>query len=389
METNERNTVIYSMGDCIAAPLGFGSENVFRAVAEGNSVARLHEGTFGLPEPFFGSLFERDWIDETFALSCPADNTRYTPFEKIAIIAASEAIRRAGIDPASDRVLFVVSTTKGNVHLLEDLQGFETERVYLWRSAQLIAQHFGNKNTPIVASNACISGVSAQHTAMAFLQNGLCDYAVVVGAEMLSKFIISGFQSFKALSPERCMPFDKDRIGLNLGEGAACIVFGKGDEDSLPQGTLIYCNSANCNDANHISGPSRTGEGLHNAIEKALAGYDRSKLAFINAHGTATPYNDDMESWAIFRSGLSKTPTNSLKGYFGHTLGAAGVLETIMSHQALKNSTVLPTKGHCNLGVAQPITVCTEKQTAHGESFIKLISGFGGSNAAIHFKVKL
>ena len=87
METNERNTVIYSMGDCIAAPLGFGSEMVYNAVAEGNSAARLHEGTFGLPEPFFGSLFEREWIDETFALSCPADNTRYTPFEKIAIIA--------------------------------------------------------------------------------------------------------------------------------------------------------------------------------------------------------------------------------------------------------------------------------------------------------------
>ena len=388
METNERNTVIYALANSIATPLAFGSEELYKALCEGRSVAQLHENAFGLPEPFFGSLFNRQWIDDTFASRC-RNEIRYTPFEKIALLTASDAIGKAGINPASERVLFVVSTTKGNVHLLENDEGYEPQRVYLWRSAQLIAQYFGNHNTPLVVSNACISGVSAQLTAAEFLRGGNYDYAVVVGAETLSKFVISGFQSFKALSQDRCKPFDKDRVGLNLGEGAACIVFGTTDDTSaLPQGTPIFCNGASCNDANHISGPSRTGEGLHNAIEKTFAGFDKSDVAFINAHGTATPYNDDMESWAIFRSELSQTPVNSLKGYLGHTLGAAGILETIISSIALKNRTILPTLGHENFGVVQPVTVCTQKQTAQGNSFLKLISGFGGSNAAILFRVK-
>ncbi len=380
--------MIYNLADCIVSPLAFGSDECFEALCQGRSVARLHNGAFGLREPFFGSLFERQWIDETFALTCPADNTRYTHFEKIAIIAATRAIAQSGIDPSSDRVMFVISTTKGNVHLLHNSDGYEPQRAYLWRSAQLIAQHFGNPNTPIVASNACISGVSAQLVAMDWLNQGLADYAVVIGAEMLSKFIISGFQSFKALSQERCKPFDKNRTGLNLGEAAACIVYHQADADQVPHGAIIYRNGASRNDANHISGSSRTGEGLHNAIESTLARFDRSRIAFVNAHGTATPYNDDMESWAIHRSQLSQTPVNSLKGYFGHTLGAAGVLETIISSKALLHSTVLPTLGHEEYGVAQPITVCTEKTSANGDSFMKLISGFGGSNAAILFSIK-
>ena len=380
--------MIYNLADCIVSPLALGSDKCFEALCQGRSAARLHNAAFGLPEPFFGSLFEREWIDDTFTLSCPSDNTRYTHFEKIAIIAASEAIGKADIDPSSERVLFVLSTTKGNVHLLENNDGYEPQRPYLWRSAELIARHFGNRNTPIVASNACISGVSAQLVAMDWLNNSLCDYAVVIGAEMLSKFIISGFQSFKALSQERCKPFDKNRKGLNLGEAAACIVYKRADVTDVPQNAIIYRNGASRNDANHISGPSRTGEGLHNAIEKALSDFDRSRVAFINAHGTATPYNDDMESWAIHRSQLSQTPVNSLKGYFGHTLGAAGILETIISSKALLHSTVLPTLGHDEYGVVQPITVCTEKHTTNGDSFLKLISGFGGSNAAILFSVK-
>ena len=151
-------------------------------------------------------------------------------------------------------------------------------------------------------------------------------------------------------------------------------------------GQIVYRGGGNRNDANHISGPSRTGEGLYNAIQLALNGVDSNKLAFINAHGTATPYNDDMESWAIERSGLAHLPVNSLKGYFGHTLGAAGILETIISGYALLDNTILGTAGYETFGVAKEITINKETQSCQGTSFLKIISGFGGSNAAICFE---
>ena len=195
--------------------------------------------------------------------------------------------------------------------------------------------------------------------------------------------MISGFQSFKALSNERCKPFDAERRGLNLGEAAATIVFHRGEPS---QGDVVFRGGGNRNDANHISGPSRTGEGLYNAIQNAVKEVDLSKLAFINAHGTATPYNDDMESWAIERSGLSNVPVNSLKGYFGHTLGAAGILECIISAHALADNTLLGTMGHDTFGVAKNITINKETKTCCNLMFLKIISGFGGSNAAICFE---
>ena len=386
MENTERNRIIGKIADCIVSPLALGSDENYRKILNGQSVAKLHEDAFGLPEPFFGSLFDREWIDETFDRICRnPKNIRYTRFEKIAIVSAQLAVNEANIDASKDNVLFVLSTTKGNVELLQDYDGYSPERAYLWSSAELIANYFGNPNRPLVASNACISGVAAQLTAFSFLKSGRFDHAVVIGAEMLSRFVISGFQSFKALSASRCKPFDKNRTGLNLGEGAATAVFSASEENIFPANGIIFQGGGNCNDANHISGPSRTGEGLHNAIEKALSGIDRNGLAFINAHGTATPYNDDMESFGISRSGLGHIPVNSLKGYFGHTLGAAGVLETIISSKALQAHTVVPTFGHENFGVVNRINVCTSMQKSENGMFIKLISGFGGSNAAIVF----
>jgi len=114
-----------------------------------------------------------------------------------------------------------------------------------------------------------------------------------------------------------------------------------------------------------------------------MKGVEKDDIAFICAHGTATRYNDDMESWAISRAGLSDVPTFSLKGYYGHTLGAAGLLECILSQSALSDGCVLPTLGYEQYGVVQPMTVSERLTSTNKKSFLKLISGFGGSNAAI------
>jgi 3-oxoacyl-[acyl-carrier-protein] synthase-1 len=375
--------MIYSIGDSIISPLAMTSRGNFEAVLRGESRLQYYEHAFGLPEPCFISLFEEERLNNTFSALVDFGIEGYTKMEKAAIVAASQAIEEANIAADRDNVIFILSTTKGNVDLLEH-NPYEPERPYLWRSAQIIAEFFDNPNTPIVVSNACISGCAAQIAAANQLRFGGYKYAVVIGAETLSKFIISGFQSFKALSKERCMPFDANRKGLNLGEAAAAIVYTIGDESTtLPDDTLILRAGAINNDANHISGPSRTGEGLLRAINRVLQGHDPAQIAFLNAHGTATPYNDDMESVANTRANLQDTPVNSLKGYFGHTLGAAGVLETIMAHQAVKNHTVIGTLGTVNPGTANKVNVTLQNQPTNGNAFMKLISGFGGSNAAL------
>lgn len=375
------------IADNIVSPLGFTTEENWQSLLSGRSGLHRYSQGFHLPEAFCASLIANEKIESYFSQLSDNKKDRYTKVEQIAILSAADAIHRSGIDAASEDVLFVLSTTKGNVELLQDLRGFEAERPYLWRSAQLIAQFFGNQNEPVVVSNACISGCAAQVVAQRLLETHRYRYAVVIGADVLSKFVISGFQSFKALSPAECQPFDADRCGLNLGEAAATVVLAR-CEDGEPKSDVCMLGGALCNDANHISAPSRTAEGLVSAFTQAVSHLENTVLqdvAFVNAHGTATRYNDDMESVALARLGLADVPVNSLKGYFGHTLGAAGVLETIISSRELLQGTILPTRGFQTPGTVEKIAVCQKLSRSDKPCFVKLISGFGGSNAALLF----
>jgi 3-oxoacyl-[acyl-carrier-protein] synthase-1 len=173
---------------------------------------------------------------------------------------------------------------------------------------------------------------------------------------------------------------------LNLGEAAATIIYKKLDPAEAP-GPIVLLDGSIRNDANHISGPSRTGEGSFRALQAILPSCAPGEVAFINAHGTATSYNDRMEAIAIERAGLGAVPANSLKGYFGHTLGAAGVLESIISTRALLDSTVLATCGFekGEDGVC-PMLVSGENRQTEKLYCIKMLSGFGGCNAALLFK---
>ena len=298
------------------------------------------------------------------------------------ILSAAKALEQTHIDPASDKVLFILSTTKGNVFLLDKREtGFPSERVLLGVAARQMSDYFRNPNTPIVVSNACISGVCAQIQAMRELESGHFDYVVTVGADVQSAFIVSGFQSFKALSVDPCKPFDANRTGLNLGDAAATIIYTK--KNKVTDNDWVACRGAIRNDANHISGPSRTGEGSYRALRAVLGDTNPEKLAFINTHGTATLYNDEMESFAIERAGLSNVPVNGLKGYYGHTMGAAGILETILSMQAVDDNNILATKGFETIGVTHPLVLSNENKPTDKRAFIKLLSGFGGCNAAL------
>ena len=375
------------IADNITSPLGFTTEENYRAVKAGSSMLRRYDGKWGIPEPFTASLF----TDEQWG-EMPGEG-RFTRFERILIHSADEALHHTGVNPKSERVLFVVSTTKGNIELLDSVEAdFSRERVLPGYAARMLTAYFGNPNEPLVVSNACISGLSAQIAAARALESGHYDYAVVVGAEVQSKFIISGFQSFKALSPVACKPFDKERCGLNVGEAAACMIMRR----AVTHGGWFAVSGSIRNDANHISGPSRTGEGSYRALKAVLirqagkVSCDDSvlteELAFINVHGTSTLYNDEMEATAIHRMGLSVLPVNTLKGYYGHTMGAAGILEAVLSMRAIDDHTVLATRGFDKMGVSHAINISNRNRSTNKHAFVKLLSGFGGSNAAMLYK---
>lgn len=356
----------------ITSPLGFTTEQNYQAVLSGSTALRRYEGMWGLPEPFAASLFS-DEQKATLALD------GYTFFEALAIRSVREALSHLRLDVTSERVVFILSTTKGNVEELN------SPRYYPSESASIIARNIGLTTTPIVVCNACVSGLSAQLLADYLLSANLYDYAIVVGAEVQSKFIVAGFQSLKAISEEPCRPFDMERNGLNPGEASATIVFGKPSQRLGDVREGLYWNlvdGAVCNDACHLVSPSPQGVGLTAAIEAAMKGRDKAQLATICAHGTATLYNDQMESKAIEKANLSDIPLSALKGYYGHTMGAAGVLETILSMRATDDDIVLATKGFMEPGVSGKVSINGEPRPTDKTAFLKVMSGFGGCNVA-------
>src|ERR1043165_7795217 len=256
----------------------------------------------------------------------------------------------------------------------------------MFTSAQVIAKHFGATNKPLVLSNACISGVLAIITAKRLLESGQYKHAVVTGADVLSRFIITGFQSLNAMSSNPCKPFDKDRDGINLGECAATVVLTT--DKALSKGILVNAG-ASTNDANHISGPSRTGLELSWAVREAMEGSAvvAGDVSFISAHGTATVYNDEMEAKAFSAAELSAVPLHSLKGHFGHTLGAAGVLESVLTYRSLQEGIVLPSKNFETNGVPAPVNVNKALKEDNKNHALKTASGFGGCNAAVIYSI--
>jgi 3-oxoacyl-[acyl-carrier-protein] synthase-1 len=369
---------VFVIADNIISPLGKTTVENFAQLKKCVSGVEEHHSAIS-PVPFFASLFNADE-------QIPKNNNQYTKFEQLLVASVAGALKETDIDIKDEKTILIISSTKGNISLLED-EAFDpdlTSRISLSASAKILAAYFGFQNTPIVVSNACISGVLGIITGMRLLRSCQYENAVIVGADVISKFILSGFQSFQALSPLQCKPFDKAHDGLNLGEGAGTIILSTSKK--YAQNIKVKGGSVS-NDANHISGPSRTGQELAGAIINALkdSGVSPADIDFISAHGTATVYNDEMEANAISIAGLSAVPLNSLKGYYGHTLGAAGLIESIISLQSLKQNYILPTIGFRESGDPGKINVSSVPVQIQADNFLKTASGFGGCNAAVIF----
>lgn len=307
-----------------------------------------------------------------------ADRSAYSRLEQMMISSTLDAAKDTIVDFSSTSTLFIFSTTKGNIDNLNHDQSD-----YIHSLADNIVAYFKNPNRPICVSNACISGVSAVIYAHRLIRRGEYKNIVVVGGDLLTDFVVSGFDSFRSLSHNVCKPYDKDRDGISLGEGASSLILSS--ETNAPNCYYI-AGGATSNDANHISGPSRTGEELAHAITTALddAGLKTSDVSFVNMHGTATVYNDEMESKALAVAGLADSIVVSTKGYFGHTLGCSGVLELAVSVSLAERGEIAKTIGFEEIGTPVKLNVTkTIIKDKPCDVFVKTGSGFGGCNAAV------
>ena len=365
--------MVYQLADNITSPLGMTSAQNYQAVKAGRSALAPYSNLWEIPEPFTAALFsETQW--QAMA------REGLTRFESLVMHSVTQALEGTSIDSSSPRVVFILSTTKANIELLGNPEA-TPELLHPGESARRIAKALGLTTEPVVVCNACVSGLSALILAERLLTQRQYDYAIVCGADILSRFVISGFQSFKSMDAQPCRPYDIERLGMNLGEAAATMILA-GEHTGTEKGWALLQGTIR-NDAHHISNPSNKGEGAYHAMMPLLQQIHQDELALVNAHGTATMFMDQMEAVALHRAGLSETPVNSYKGYFGHTLGAAGVLETILTIQALNDQSILGTRGFQELGVSVPIQVSAEAKVTDKKTFLKLISGFGGTNAAL------
>ncbi|MGB5158864.1 beta-ketoacyl synthase N-terminal-like domain-containing protein [Desulfobacterium sp. N47] len=244
----------------------------------------------------------------------------------------------------------------------------------------------------IVVSSACASSSIAVSRAASLIRNKVYDCVLVIGCDCVSEFVTAGFSSLMALDPDVAKPFDKNRQGLSLGEAAGYMLLMS--EERAAKGNIAVMGEVAgwglTNDANHITGPSRDGSGLYQAIYSALksAGIAENKIGSISAHGTGTVYNDSMEMKAIKKVfAESILPVYSVKGGIGHTLGAAGLLEIIISFKSLDKKVTPPTVNLSDIDEEAEGWVFPYPQTFESSYTLSTNSGFGGVNSALILKI--
>lgn len=312
----------------------------------------------------------------------------------LGMAAAAQAVADAAI-PAGARVALVSGTSVGGMDLTENFyRDFRTDdRKGRLRdvaghdcadSTRRIAEYCGIAGYTATVSTACSSAANAIITGALLLENDMADYVVAGGTDALCRFTLNGFNALSILDREPCRPFDATRAGLNLGEGAGYVVLAR----EVPGGRS-YCRLAgyaNANDAHHQTASSQTGEGAYRAMAEALARSGLDSVDYINAHGTATPNNDQTESVALRRLfGDHVPPFSSTKGFTGHALAAAGGIEAVLSVLAIRHGL-----RYGNPGFAEPIpepglwpVAATESAVVN--SALSNSFGFGGNCSSLIF----
>ncbi len=255
--------------------------------------------------------------------------------------------------------------------------------------AEYIARRIGAKGPRLTVVNACSSGTDAIGVALSWLKSDLCDIAVAGGADELNHVPYCGFNALGIMNPGLCSPFDRDRKGLNLGEGAGVLVLEAGaiaDRRGVSTDFFLL-GYGTSSDAYHLTAPSPEGAGLKAAIRAALEEADvtAGDAAFVNAHGTGTHDNDLVEGKVLAEIFGPDLIMLSTKGFTGHTLGAAGGLEAAFTVAGLREGWVPASAGFSTPDDSIPISPIRERTTIQGAYALSTSLAFGGNNAALVF----
>jgi 3-oxoacyl-[acyl-carrier-protein] synthase II len=318
-----------------------------------------------------------------------------------ALAAVREALGHAGIHPEAvdqRRTGVALGTTLGGMLLFEAWDAAVVgqgrtpagiDGIPYYAPAVRVARALGCRGPVATAQLACASGTHAVAMAADWIRTGRADVVLAGGADLLCRFVVAGFNALRATAAE-ARPFDRDRRGLVLGEGAAVVVIEEAAHAAARRAPVRahVLGVGAAGDAVHMTAPDREGGGAARAITAALAdaGCRPRDVGFVSAHGTGTPYNDAMEAVAIGRVfGERAVAVNSIKGAIGHSLGAAGAFETVLCVQALAHGVIPPTAGLRRLDSA-----CRALDVVQGEPrrtpvsvAVSTSSGFAGSNAAL------
>lgn len=373
-------TVFITETNCIT-PLGFTIETNIQNIENGISGIRLHEKPELMKTPFYASIIDDEILNSAFAKV--SKSTDFTRLEKMMILALQPIVEKSK-GSLNLKTGFILSTTKGNITALKNQTEENLKSAHLSELAKKVAAFFEFQTEPIVVSNACVSGILAVSVAKRLIQSEMFDKVFIVAADEVSEFVLSGFNSFQAMSDLPCKPYSKNRNGVTLGEAAAATLVSANAKNAK----VKVIGDSSINDANHISGPSRTGEGLFRSIKSAIeeAKINPNQIDYISAHGTATPFNDEMEGIALNRIGLENIPVNSLKGFYGHTLGASGLLETVIAIESAMQNKLYFSMGFDETNLSQPISIIEKNKEKKINYFLKTASGFGGCNTAVIFE---
>ncbi|MEN8140716.1 MAG: beta-ketoacyl synthase N-terminal-like domain-containing protein [Thermodesulfobacteriota bacterium] len=282
------------------------------------------------------------------------------------------------------RTNLICATTKGAVDEL--LANQNPAGGQPWHLSEELAKRLEISGAHQTVSAACASGTIAVIQGAMQIAGGECDNVLVVGLDLISRFVLSGFASLKALSPTGCRPFDAGRDGLSLGEGAGWVLLSSRDNDHWPAGPLtaqVRGWGISC-DASHITAPCREASGLISCLRQTVEG-SGLRVGGINAHGTGTIHNDAMELLAfsqLYDEGPAR-PVYSSKGALGHCLGAAGLIETALSLKSLQDNILPPTVGLISPAESRVVLTGKSPLPLLSPAILSCNSGFGGINAAL------
>lgn len=393
---------IYITGIGIVSALGIGTTTQLKALRSGNTglkhsshLRSLHKSAFPFGEVPYdtNSLLER--VSEK-------EHLLSSRLQALGALALEEALQQAGRAEGGIRQGFINATTVGGMTDIEDryfdlIQPDHVEEDATWASGldcatgtEHLAKQFGLTNFMTTISTACSSSANAIQYGARLLNQGVLDRVICGGVDSLTRFTVNGFNSLKNLDRELCKPFDANRNGLNLGEGAAYLVLETAATLQKTGNKPLACLTgfSNFNEAFHPTAPSPEGLGAFEAMKRAVerATLQPLDISYINAHGTATLNNDESEGRAIRRLfGQSVPPFTSTKVYTGHTLAASGAIEAVFSVLSLMHQEIYPAL-HFNVPIPEVNLIPVQQYEQTTLSHILSNSfGFGGNNASLIF----